>query len=70
MGREFLAHAPSRGIAGPIDLVGWKGMIEVCSVCAGRIMARGCSMQELATEPVWDPCVVSCDLCSKENVGE
>ncbi len=61
-GRQWLEHSPPATTSNP-DIAGWKNPIQVCSTCAGRIIGRGCNLQLLATEPVWKPDTVSCDLC-------
>lgn len=55
--KRFLEHAPrDPGTMAP-DLVGWwitcdDGLRYLCARCAGRIMARGCSIGQC--EAVWD----------------
>lgn len=62
LGRSFLEHAPEAVPAKVPDLLGFTGPVGfVCERCAGRIVARGCSLNRLATAsaPVCDLCAVS-----------
>lgn len=54
--RDYLEYAPKTIRAGNPDLRGWwitcdDGLRYLCAHCAGRIMARGCSIGQ--AEPVW-----------------
>jgi len=64
LGRRFLEHAPTDpGPTNP-DIAGWNGKgVNVCAVCAGRILARGCDLRTIADLPVWSPNVIDCDIC-------
>ena len=61
-----LEHAPAN--PGPIapGLKGWNTEAGyVCALCAGRIMARGCSIGKPVT-PIWDDNKgKTCVLCNK-----
>lgn len=52
--REFLSNAPlTPGKVAP-DLLGWRTKLKnlLCVSCAGRILARGCSIPQGST-PIW-----------------
>ena len=72
----FIAHAPRDPGAMAPGLTGWriKGErsgwpedVTICAHCAGRIMARGCTLKGATKwgtepEPIWDT-PVKCALC-------
>ena len=51
--RRYLADAPATAPAGPPDLLGYwtADGYYVCTSCAGRILARGCTIP--GAEPCW-----------------
>lgn len=64
--REAIEYAPNLAPAPPAGLLGWwhldeTGDIWVCSVCAGRIMARGVSLRPC--ESVWADQAVPFGVC-------
>lgn len=66
--RGWLEHSPTD--PGPMapDLLGWldPSGCFICAHCAGRIMARGCSL-DTGSVPVYAARPPSpCDLCGKE----
>jgi len=54
--RRFVEHAPLAASIPPAadDLLGWRVPpgLYVCATCAGRIMARGCSLPD-GSAPHW-----------------
>ena len=72
IGKQWIEHAPTNGIRNP-ELVGWAGDIFICESCAGRILARGCRLSELADCPVWrsqrktlsELKELKCDICEE-----
>ena len=66
--REWLEYAPRD--PGPIagDLAGWTDGLGyyICAHCAGRIMARGFTLQRPCT-PTWGATDETCDLCGKSG---
>lgn len=67
--REYIQYAPRDAYSAP-DLRGWTDALGVylCALCAGRIMARGCSLKSPAT-PDWadatDP--PPCTMCNPDT---
>ena len=57
LARQFIEHAPRFNPKAPVasDLLGFLGAdnLFLCSRCAGRILARGCSLNRIANVPVW-----------------
>lgn len=66
VGREWLEYSPPAGPVAP-DLIGMRGPVGfVCSICASRILKRGCDLKQLANVPVWSGGVEqwTCALCN------
>ncbi len=67
--REWLKNCPQNVPPGPSDLSGYVADgIEVCSACAGRLLARGCHLGAIVV-PVWDQ-EVSCEVCGNQSGAE
>jgi len=67
-GRQWIEYAPRPADSCTPDLEGFRNPIEVCNKCASRIIGRGCNLRLLASEPVWVPDRVQCQIC-KDNSG-
>ena len=64
-GREWLEHSPPfNGVYhGPHGMRGLAGFI--CRECCKRIIARGCNLKAIASEPEWEQTGETCDICEQ-----
>ena len=66
LAKEWISGAPEAQPGAP-DLKGFAGPIGfICSDCSGRLFGRGCNVNKLATEPVWDAATEPCAVCEKQ----
>lgn len=65
IGRGWLEYAPPPANKHSPGLSGFKGKINVCVDCGGRILGRGCNLRMLADAAVWGDDSIKCDLCGK-----
>jgi hypothetical protein len=67
-GRQWIEYAPPPADRCTPNLEGFRDPIQVCKNCASRIIGRGCNLRMLASEPVWVPDRVQCQICT-DNSG-